>query len=217
MLVPLNPQRLAIECNMIIGVTGSLSTGKSAAAGYLASYLKCRLIDADRIAHLALTKDKTYKLIISAFGRAILDKKGAIDRVKLAEKVFNRRADLKKLCDILHPLVISGIKKSIKDIYKKKGSAFVIVEAPLLIEAGFNKECDRVVVVMASLINQLERAENQKGLKPRDALNRIRAQMPLFEKAGYADYIIGNDGSLKELSEKCGKLARDLKKSKGGR
>lgn len=201
---------------MIIGITGSLATGKSTTARYLTSCLRGHLIDADRIAHLALSKrSPVYKNIVSAFGKDILSKKKTVDRKKLAKKAFSKDENLKRLCRIVHPFVISRIKKAVGEIYKKNNSAFILIDAPVLIEAGLYKECDQLIVVVSSLVAQVERAQHNKGLGPKDSLARIRSQMPLYKKANYADYIIDNDGSLKELKGNVRRLAEKLQNFKG--
>ncbi|MFH1867436.1 MAG: dephospho-CoA kinase [Candidatus Omnitrophota bacterium] len=197
---------------MIIGITGSLATGKTSVARYLAYYLKAVLLDADEIAHQALEKGSpTYKYILSAFGSAILSKKALIDRKRLAESAFANSLNQKTLCGIIHPFAISKIESSIKDIYKKNNSSFIIIDAPLLIESGLYKQCDQLIVVVSSLVLQVERARNFKKIEPSDSLARIRLQMPLHKKIGYADHVIDNDLSLKELKQKCQRLARKLK------
>ena len=95
---------------MIIGVTGSLATGTSTAARYISSYLKADLIDADKITHTLLRKKSSVgKRIVSAFGKTVLTGNGTIDRAKLAKVAFSKKLNLKRLCDILHPVVIKNI------------------------------------------------------------------------------------------------------------
>jgi len=197
---------------MIIGVTGSLGTGTSTAARYIAKALKAELINADKVAHKLLNgKASVSNRLVLAFGKEIIDKKGVIDRAKLAERAFRKKATLKKLSNIMYPVIITGIDRRIKAIYKKKPSAFIVVDGAVIIESNFYKECDRVVLVASSLSVQLERARKNKKLLHSEALSRIRLQMPLCRKARYADYIIDNGGSLKELKQQCTEITKDLK------
>jgi len=200
---------------MIIGITGSLATGTSTAAKYIASSLKAELIDADKIAHLALGKGKdTYKAVVKAFGRSILKSDSAIDKDRLAKIAFSNKKNLSKLSNILHPFVIDDIMTRIDKIYKKNKNAFVIVDGPVIIESKFYKDCDLLIVVSSSLALQLERAASRKNLKLQNVLIRIQYQMPLHRKVRYADYIIDNGGSLKELQTKCKEVVSQLKKEK---
>ena len=200
---------------MIIGITGSLATGTTTAAKYIADYLKADIIHADKIAHQLLgKKDSLENRIILAFDRDILTKAGVIDRKKLADEVFKTKKNINKLSNILHPLIIAEIDKRIKSIYKKNPNSYIVVDGPVLIESKFNKECDKLVVIMSSLSLQITRAKDKKALNNKQALSRIRMQMPLCKKARYADYVIDNGGNLKELKSRCKEVSNQLKSLK---
>ncbi len=192
---------------MIIGVTGTLASGKSTVARRIAELKKGKLLDADRIAHSALDKDASAHLQLkSFFGKQILNEKGKIDRKRLADVVFSDREKLKFLCDVIHPKVITEIKESTKSILQKNKNAYVVIDAPLLIEAGLKNFCDLVIVVTSTISNILRRVAKHDRLTKKEALKRIRAQMPISEKEKYADYVIHNDGSMNELEEKVKEL-----------
>ncbi len=196
---------------MIIGVTGSLGTGTSTAARYIAADLNAKLIDADKVARSQVSKNTSLiKRIVSNFGKEILDKEGKVDRTKLAEKAFANRHSYKKLCDIIYPVIIAEIDSIREEIYKQGISDFVI-DGPVLIESGFYKECDLLIVVTSSLPLQLERAWIKKKIRRKDALSRIRLQMPLHEKVRYADYIIDNNAALAKLRQKCVEITSEFK------
>lgn len=193
---------------MIIGVTGSLATGKSTVSSLLALYLKCRLIDADKMTRDILSRDKAVqRKVISIFGQDILDKRKSIDRRRLADKAFANRTALKRLCGVLHPIVIDRIKKQAAGAVRRKRLSYVIIDGPLLIETGLHDYCDRLVVVIASLTKQVERAQAFKGMKVDDVMRRVSAQMPLSDKVVLADYIVNNEGDIKELRNVCRELS----------
>ena len=203
---------------MIIGVTGSLATGTSTAARYIAGHLKADIIHADKIAHKLLDKkDSLENRIILAFNRDILTKAGVIDRKKLADEVFKTKKNINKLSNILHPLIIAEIDKKIKSLYRKKPNSYIVVDGPVLIESKFNKECDKLVVIMSSLSLQITRAKDRKSLNKKQALSRIHMQMPLCKKARYADYVIDNGGNLKELKSRCKEVSNQLKSDKNSK
>jgi len=200
---------------MIIGITGSMATGTSTAAEYIANLLKAELIDADKVGHAALKKSSaSYKAALKAFGKYILKIDNTIDRSKLGEIAFLSKKNIKKLSDILHPVIIKDIKLQVEKIYKKKKNAFIVIDGPVLVESKFHKKCDLLIVVSSSLGLQIERATERSSLKPQEILIRIRHQMPLHKKVAYADYVIDNSGSLKELKEKCNQVVRKIKKEK---
>ena len=196
---------------MIIGITGGLGTGTSTVARYIATDLKAKLVIADKIAHSQVSNNaELIKQIVLAFGGKILDKYGKIDRAKLAKKAFANVSNHKKLCDIVHPAIIAEIANASKDV----NISDVVIDGPVLIESGFYKECDILIVVTSSLLLQLERACARKGIANKDALARIRLQMPLYKKAQYADYIIDNGAALTGLRKQCREIACKFKNKK---
>ena len=196
---------------MIIGVTGGLGTGTSTVARCLASGLKAKLIDADKIARNQVSKNASLvKQIVSGLGKELLDYKGNIDRTKLAKKAFANRYNHKKLCDITYPVIITEID-NIRRENDRIGISDSVVDAPMLIESGFYKKCDLLVVVTSSLALQLERAWVKKKIRNKDALSRVRLQMDIHKKKKYADYVIDNSSTLAELREKCREIISELK------
>lgn len=188
---------------MIVGVTGSLGTGKTTVARMLAAK-GARVIDADKMAHRALAKGTdTYKKIVSSFGRSVLGRRGVVDRKGLAGIAFKDRRRLKQLIDIVHPFVI----KEIKAIVRRAGRKDVLaIDAPLLIEARLTDIVDKIIVVKTDRRTQLSRCLRKRGFKKEDAMARIRSQMPLSKKAGMADYVIDNSGALRETKKQIDKI-----------
>jgi dephospho-CoA kinase len=194
---------------LIIGITGSLACGKSTVAKLFA-YGGRKLIDADKIAREALTPGTfCYKKIISAFGKGILDKNRKIDRKILSCIVFNNEASLKKLNSIVHPQVINIIKKEILN----SGKRDIVLDAPLLIEAGLRKIVGKLIVVRVDKNKQIQRARIKTSLGRVDILKRIRSQIPLHVKLGFADFIIDNNGSIKETEKQVAQIRRKLWKN----
>jgi len=193
----------------IIGITGSFGSGKSAVAGIFASY-GARIIDADKIAHRSLSRgSKVYKKIISAFGRQVIGKNEEISRSMLGKIVFNDRKELKKLNSIIHPEIIRVIKKRIKAI--KKG--VIILDAPLLLEAGLRNKVDKLIVVTVDKNTQLKRLLKKTSLKRPDILKRIKSQISQNVKSRFADFIIDNSGSLARTQKQVADIRRNLWKS----
>jgi len=192
---------------MIIGLTGSFGTGKS----YVASVFKelgAKVIDADVLARKALLKNSgTYKKIITAFGKGILDKSGEIDRRVLAGIVFNERRKLKKLNRIVHPEVIRKIKKAIGENTEKR---VIIIDAPLLIEADLAKDVDKLIVVTSSKAKQIERCMKKFRISRGEILKRINSQIPLKTKIKKADFVIDNNGAKSRTKEESMKIWRKM-------
>ncbi|MDP3790091.1 MAG: dephospho-CoA kinase [Candidatus Omnitrophota bacterium] len=197
---------------IIIGITGSFATGKSTVAAMFGQF-GVKVLDADKIAHRLMRQGtKPHKRIVKEFGHKVLARSGAIDRAKLASVVFCDRKPLDKLCGIIHPAVISDIRKSIHST-AKKGSKIpaIVIDAPLLIEAGMHKMLDALIVVTAGPKIQIERAGKKTGMSVAEIKRRIKNQLPLRKKAKIADYIIDNEKSMTDVKKIVKKIWKEIK------
>ncbi|MBI1976540.1 MAG: dephospho-CoA kinase, partial [Candidatus Omnitrophica bacterium] len=180
---------------MIIGITGSLCTGKSTVAGFLASERGAIVLDADKIAHECVQPGgPAYKAVISSFGKSIIGKDQWIDRQQLGRIVFLDPAKLRKLCRIIHPCVQRRFKEETAKFLERNSQSLLVFDVPLLIETGVDCEVDVVVVATTTIQKQTERATGRFGLSEQEALRRIQAQLPLREKAKRAHFVISTSG-----------------------
>lgn len=197
----------------ILGITGSFGSGKTTVAQMLRRK-GARVLDADKIAHEALNfGNPCFQKITRHFGKGIVSQ-GKIDRKALAAIVFNKPAELKKLCQIIHPFVVSTIKSTIKGYRTKKQKGFLVIDAPLLFEARLDKICDCVVVVRASLSSQIKRIQQKSHLTKSDITKRVKAQMPMAAKIKRADVVIDNHVDIKQTKKQVEELWQDLKTKK---
>jgi dephospho-CoA kinase len=191
---------------VILGLTGSFGSGKTTVARIFKSF-GAHIIDADELAHNCIRpKTLAYKRIIRTFGKGILKKIKVIDRAKLARLAFNNRNLLRRLNDIIHPQVIRLIKSKIKS----SGSKVIVLDAPLLLEAGLRKIVDKLIVVKISRKKQIERIQDRTPLDKADILKRIKYQIPLTQKVRLADLVIDNNGAIRETRKQAGKIRRLL-------
>ncbi|NQV04131.1 MAG: dephospho-CoA kinase [Candidatus Omnitrophica bacterium] len=180
---------------MIIGVTGSFGSGKTKVARMFEG-LGAHVIDADKVCHsLMAPPSKVYRSVVKHFGTSILDKAKRIDRKKLARAVFKKRSELALLDRLVHPEAIKEIEKIARANKKRK---VVVIDAPLLVESGFYKKLDTLVVVKNNISKQASRVSRAKGLRKNEIIERIRMQAPFTKKAALADFIIDNSGSAKK-------------------
>jgi dephospho-CoA kinase len=183
---------------MIIGITGSIGSGKTTAAKIFSKHHFAR-IDADEIGHEIIKRNSAaYKKILNEFGNGILDKNKDIDRKKLGDIVFNDGKKLRILNSITHPIIINEIKKQIKKIKNKCGiNAKIIVDAPLLLETKAQDLVDRIIIVKPGKQDVLKKL-NKKY--PKEKIEKIlKAQMPPDEKLKHADFVIENSKDVKHL------------------
>lgn len=192
----------------IVGLTGGFGSGKSFVAG-LFKRKGAKLIDADRLAHKTLKKGSaTYKKIVAAFGKSILDRAGSIDRRKLGKIVFDDRKRLKKLNSIVHPVVI----RKIKERAASSGSDVLVLDAPLICETNLSGLMNVMIVVKSSREKQIDRCVKKFNMKEADVCKRMACQMPLKSKMSKADYIVDNNGTRKETEKQVIKIWQELKK-----
>lgn len=190
----------------VIGVTGSIGTGKSTVSGFFKE-LGAYVIDLDGIVHELLRNDtEIYKELTSNFGKSILDKAKKIDRRRLAKRVFANTKELKDLCLIIHPAVIRILKSKLDEIRSKTPDRIVVVDAPLLIEANLLDLVDMVLVVKTNLQNQFKRCIKKLRISRKDIKKRMDAQLPLSEKERYADFVIDNNFTQSNTKEQVKKI-----------
>src|SRR3989338_4830716 len=193
---------------VILGITGSFGSGKSTVAGFF-KVLGVRVIDADRIAHsIAGPKTRIHRRIIRCFGKGIMKEDKNIDRHKLAQIVFANRSALKKLNKVMHPEIIRVMKDGIANSRER----LVVLDAPLLIEAGLKDTGDKLIVVKINQKQQIERMIKKTSLSKNDILKRIRSQMPLSMKLRGADFIIDNSGTIDQTKKQVEKIYRKVKR-----
>jgi dephospho-CoA kinase len=195
---------------IVAGLTGGIATGKSTVAAIFEE-AGARLIDADRIAREVVRKGSSaHRDIVAHFGRDVLLGDGEIDRRRLAAIVFNDPAAQRALEDIVHPQVKRDVDRRVDLIGRQAPEAIVILDIPLLFEAGMQGGLDAVILVYASERLQLERLMARDGLTEPEALARIRAQMPIESKKALATRVIDNSGSREQTREQTLEVYRLL-------
>lgn len=183
---------------MIIGLTGGIGSGKSA-AGIEFEKLGITVIDADEIAQKASLKNsKAYKEIVEYFGSSILDNSQNIDRRKLRNIVFNDDEQKKKLEQILHP----AIREDISFAISNSKSPYTIIMVPLIYETNSKDNYNRILVIDCDEDIQISRAVTRDGASEEDIKKIINSQATKKERLSIADDVISNNSSIEKLSEK---------------
>ena len=194
----------------VIGITGALGSGKSTVAALFAKK-GIPVIDADAITRDLLTPGKKcIKKVAKIFPGVILCS-NIVNRSELAKIVFSHPRELKKLTDILYPEALKAVKSQISQY---KNESFIVLDAPLLFESGWDKITDTTIVVVANRRQQIERARKRLGLTSAQVVRRLKNQMPVKEKRDRADIIIDNRYSLKETLVQVDAIIDRLRKRK---
>jgi len=196
-----------------MGLTGGIASGKSAVAAMLRE-LGFLVMEADPIAHKLLDPGQAaHDEVLREFGEDLADANGRIDRAKLAAIVFAAPAKLTRLNGIIHPRVEDIVLQQFSDWQKAGVPDAAFVEAALLVEAGFDKKLDGLVVVYCKPKQQLARLL-ERGMSEVDAKRRIAAQMPIEEKLLHATDRIDSSGTLEETLAQVKALAVKVRGAK---
>ena len=192
----------------VIGLTGGTGSGKSVVSKSLAA-AGAVIVDADKIAHEIILKgEPAYMEIIEYYGTGILDDEKNIIRKKLGEIVFNDKEKLAFLNQCTHKYITVEVKRQIAAAKEEGKAAAIIVDAPLLLEAGLEKVCDLVWVVYAEPEVRAQRVMARDGITYELAKARIANQKSWEEYKQAADAVIDNSKDLEHLE---GQLAEILK------
>ena len=193
---------------LIIGLTGGIVSGKSTVARMFKD-LGAKIVDADKLGHkVILPQETAWKRIIKIFGKDILQKDQTINRKKLGKIVFAKQNLLKKLNKITHPEIIKLIKKeiSLAKNDSKEEKNILIIDAALIYETKIDRLMDKIIVVYLDEEEQLKRLIKRNNLSKKEALQKIKSQIPLKEKIEIADYVIDNSNSLDKTREQVKKI-----------
>ncbi|MGM0436167.1 MAG: dephospho-CoA kinase [Bacillota bacterium] len=182
-----------------LGLTGGIATGKSTVASFFEKR-GAHLIDTDIIAKNVMEENDTLKEIKAAFGHEVFKEDGTLHRPELARVVFASKSKRNTLNAIVHPKVKDKVRKRL-NVLETNNDNLIVIEVPLLFEAGFDDLCDKTLVVFTSKEVQLQRLMERDDIDRRYALEKINAQMPLEEKKARADYLINNSESKDETLE----------------
>ena len=175
----------------ILGITGGIGSGKSCVSRLLASYCLVPLIDVDQCCrHLLDVNRPGWVALRSEYGEAFFHPNGSVNRVALRERIFNDAQVRRRVDALLNPLAREAMLEQIS----LQRASLVLVEIPLLYEAGWREEVDAVLVVYARPGAQCCRIVRRDGVSRKEAAHAIAAQMSLQEKAARAEYGIDNSG-----------------------
>lgn len=192
-----------------IGLTGGIGSGKSAASAILAG-LGAAIIDADKVGHeVYRPATPCWQEIVSAFGREVVAPDGTIDRKRLGARVFSDPAALKRLNELVQPRIAAAIDDGIRARRAEGLTAPIVVEAAVLIEAGWQWLVDEIWVVVTTREHAIERVIASRGVSRADVEGRLASQLSDTERARQARRVFSNDGTLAELRSQIERVWRE--------
>lgn len=190
---------------MVIGITGSIASGKSLVTAYLKNK-NYKVIDCDLITHEVLEKEEVKEKINSSFPNVITDNK--IDRNKLGTIVFNNEEKKKLLESIVMPFIVNEIEKQIKQ------NELIFLDAPTLLENNLQYLVDKLIVVKTSKEVQLKRLMIRDNISQEYALKKINSQWPIEKKLKFADFVIDNDNTESDTYKQIETILNCFKENK---
>jgi dephospho-CoA kinase len=194
-----------------VGLTGGLASGKSF-VGHALAELGCHLIEADELGHQVLMPGaEAYDAVVNEFGEEILDEDRYIIRRKLGALVWDRPEQLAKLNSIVHPAVIAREEGIMARISQTDPEAIVVVESAILVETGSYRRFDRLIVVVCTVEQQVERAMKRGAYSKEEVLARLSRQLPLEDKVRVADYVIDTSGAKEHTLEQVKSVYESLR------
>jgi dephospho-CoA kinase len=182
---------------MIIGLTGSIASGKSTVSNMLKEK-GYPIVDADKIARQVVEPGTpVIKEIAEHFGDEVLNEDGSLNREKLGERIFKNEEERKKLNSIIHPAIRNEMIRQ-KEQWISKGAGTVILDIPLLFESKLQSFVEKIIVVSVTPEIQKQRLIARNELNEQEAADRINSQLLMVEKEAGADAVIDNNGTIEE-------------------
>ncbi len=212
---------------LILGVTGGAGSGKTTVVEQIEQMVPTVFLHCDVIAHQLMEPGgASYKALVEEFGEEILsevpagnmDKERPISRPKLSKVAMATEATRKRLNELTHPLVQREVEAELLRLTREDYHGVVVIEAALLIEAGYKSICDSLWYVYAPIEDRIRRMKQKRGYSDEKIANILAGQLSEAEFKANADVVIENpdrpkEEALQELSEQIGALLKDYVES----
>ena len=193
----------------VIGLCGGSGSGKGAVSGIFAE-IGIPSIDTDAVyREMTLSDSPCMRELRGEFGKEIINSLGGLDRARLASIVFNDPSRLKILNKIAHSFILDETRRRLAE-YRDEGLPAAIVDAPVLFESGFDKECDEIICVLADRDVRTTRIMSRDGITRDAAEKRIASQMPDETLISKCDHVIYNNSDIESLREQILSLKNKL-------
>lgn len=194
---------------MKIGITGTIASGKTSVS-ILFRRMGFSVFNADNYAKMAThASNPCFQPLLGVLSKDVLDESGDIDRKKMASIIFNDEEKRKAVNAIVHPYVIEGMRNFFTNHQK---DPIVFAEIPLLFEANLKNEFDKVLVVTCDKDTAIKRMEEDREYTRQEALDRYASQIDPSLQVKKADFVIENNGDLKELGSKVNQFVAQMRK-----
>ena len=194
----------------IIGLVGGMGSGKSRVAQAFLQHGGF-LVAGDPLGHEALRQPDILARVSQRWGERVIHADGLVDRKKLGVIVFASPVERAALEHLVFPFIEQRIREELAKAQADPKTPFVVLDAAIMLEAGWNKECDWIVYIHAPREARLQRLATQRGWTAEDVAHREHAQLPLAVKAARADVAVDNSGSVEETQRQVDALVQHWK------
>jgi dephospho-CoA kinase len=167
-----------------------------------------RVVAGDQLGHEALEQPTIRDEVVRRWGRGVVSEKGAIDRRKLGALVFADQAELRALERLVFPWIERRFREEIARANTDAAVAFVVLDAAVLLEAGWNEMCDRIVYIHTPRLLRLQRLAQERGWNAKEVEAREQAQWSLTDKVSRADFVVDNSQAPAQLTQQVKELVR---------
>lgn len=203
----------AVGGELVLGLAGAIGAGKSAVAAILARAGAC-VYDADASVKAILERPEVIDRVADRFGREVLGPNGLVDRRRLADRVFRDAEARSDLENMLHPLAHVERERLFAQA-REAGTSLLVIDAPLLFEAGLDAQCDAVWFVDAPRDVRVARVLSRRGWTEAELTRRESAQWPIEEKIARSSAVVRNDGTMSELESRIAAALATLMECRG--
>jgi dephospho-CoA kinase len=193
----------------ILGLIGGIGSGKSAVAKTLAAQ-GGRVVDADADAKRTLLDPAVIEQLVDWWGRDILDTAGLINRHAVASIIFDDPVQKQRLESLIHPIVAMRRDQQIELAMADDSVKFIVLDVPLLLEAGYDKLCDRIIFVDTSRETRLSRLRQFRGWDEAELDRREKNQWPLDKKKKFAHDVVDNNASEAAIVTQVSRILRSI-------
>lgn len=192
---------------LLVGLTGNYGMGKSTVLSMFEE-LGAAILDTDKIVESLLTEKDIIKKIRGLLDDKVFDENGSLNKKKVADLIFKNNKLRYLLENILHPLVFERIDFFLDKIKKK--DEIILIAVPLLYERGYEERFDRTITVYTQEETALNRLKKE-GITREKAVLRLKAQLPIEEKTKRSDFVIDNNGTIKETMSQVKTIYKKLR------
>ena len=201
----------------ILGLVGRAGSGKTTVARALEAD-GARVLEADRMGHEVTDRDPEVRAaLIAEYGPAIYRPDGALDRARVAARVFTDAAARSRLNELVHPKIVARIRDTILGFIREGWRGVVVVDAALMLDWRLERACDAVLAIVAPERDQVLRLVQSRGWSDAEARSRLRAQRTNEEYARAADAVLDNQGTPEALVEAARAVVRRLLEAREAR